>query len=1144
MQHNHNALILLLDASFSKLYTTCSSQPKDIYTFHPVDGLQSVTIKGYNGKPIIGCHSYSDDNTLVYFNHVNHTKFQLVFENIHVQNAMVHFNNTEVRIIHSIFVNSSLRALNDCKAMSLYLHRSKFVRERLCMDEEDCYRIVDSYIFCQNLDVDISNCLFQDAYMLLTAMYHFHINVESSIFTKELKAETGTCGINITLPYDDGRLLVQNCTFSNIVHYDPIYSGINIEAGALRVESWGPPEMSPINAVIEIVNCSFRHNERALSISHNFASINITDTVFQHNVAIHAAAAIRLAVSYTAPAYITNCSFLDNAAGQSRQKGITGRFEIENDQLRITSKLINGIISLVGKGGAVRIQKGNVLFHTCVFNNNTARMLGGAIFNDRGSTVNFTKTIFQNTPDHIHSVQGDIIYSSGFLNIISAEFIITAARDHISVLRHSGHHWSMNVLHMTFHCPLGHRLLMVNTTSHRIQNNGLMKSHKLDQLYYYCQTCGNNQYSLDQGSVNYTVTDDTTEYMTLMIDGNKPFQTHSVNFMYENITCRDCPYGGDCERAMTAVANFWGYTHGALVSFQHCPPDYCCHSTKCPTIDACAANRIGRLCGRCMEGYSEATFSPTCISNHLCSGNKWIYPFTVSMGLIYGFFLVFQKEIRDFIFVGGEGWKKYLLCCFVEPARRASHSLRRRSQQLRWRKSQNSKRSIDAKDTEKLNEEYEMKLVTANDAVTDNIQEIPENKREPGFIIILFYYFQDALLLHIDTVYTKTISKFQKRLKEILIGLFRFQFDIFTFFDDICMFPGLTPVTKTLFKTLFVPYVLLLFGAFYCFYRWCLTVSTSRSWFKKYGEKLSPKLSSGFILAMLFTYQKLATTTFTLLNCVPVGNETVLFIDGTQTCFQTWQYAVMAYAFGCILPFSVILMLGPVLLNNKYITLSEFFCGCLVPFPAVTVWLIRYCRNKTHDIKLTVSAQTVRDILQGPFKEPKSKKLFSQLCWAGVLIGRRLILFLCFTFINDVLLRLLCMLCVCFVMLMQHMYVRPYRTPSGNLAGAFSAAALMVVGAINLLRASFEAAEYVPQGPNRLLMLFCEEIENFLVLWLPMVGMSLILIVLVVKFILLFMELMIKRLVPRTNKTPRDENGESVALNSERAVLDTDKTAI
>jgi len=48
---------------------------------------------------------------------------------------------------------------------------------------------------------------------------------------------------------------------------------------------------------------------------------------------------------------------------------------------------------------------------------------------------------------------------------------------------------------------------------------------------------------------------------------------------------------------------------------------------------------------------------------------------------------------------------------------------------------------------------------------------------------------------------------------------------------------------------------------------------------------LDVKLASGFITTLLFMYQKIGTTTFVVLNCVPVDNVSALFIDGTVTCF-------------------------------------------------------------------------------------------------------------------------------------------------------------------------------------------------------------------------------------------------------------------
>jgi len=51
-------------------------------------------------------------------------------------------------------------------------------------------------------------------------------------------------------------------------------------------------------------------------------------------------------------------------------------------------------------------------------------------------------------------------------------------------------------------------------------------------------------------------------------------------------------------------------------------------------------------------------------------------------------------------------------------------------------------------------------------------------------------------------------------------------------------------------------------------------------------SRFSISLTTAFVLALLFTYQKLATTSFKLLNCVPIGERHVLFIDGTVDCYQ------------------------------------------------------------------------------------------------------------------------------------------------------------------------------------------------------------------------------------------------------------------
>ena len=222
----------------------------------------------------------------------------------------------------------------------------------------------------------------------------------------------------------------------------------------------------------------------------------------------------------------------------------------------------------------------------------------------------------------------------------------------------------------------------------------------------------------------------------------------------------------------------------------------------------------------------------------------------------------------------------------------------------------------------------------------------------------------------------------------------------------------------------------------------------------------------------------MGTTVFVLLNCVPVKDESVLFIDGTITCYQYWQYGVMAYAICCVTPFFLVLLVGPGLLARRRINLFEFFLACLFPLFALLIWMCRrlwrhqeeertrgnplpddVTRGKplldevTRGKPLPDDVTATLEVLQGPFRT-----FNSGICWSGVLIGRRLFLVLAYTFINDTLIRLLIMLLTCFIILLHHVHVQPYMDMRGNIAGTASAAALVTLGIINLVRAGFEAA--------------------------------------------------------------------------------------
>lgn len=252
------------------------------------------------------------------------------------------------------------------------------------------------------------------------------------------------------------------------------------------------------------------------------------------------------------------------------------------------------------------------------------------------------------------------------------------------------------------------------------------------------------------------------------------------------------------------------------------------------------------------------------------------------------------------------------------------------------------------------------------------------------------------------------------------MGLFKFRFELFQFMDKVCFFGQLRPSTKLMYKVMLVPYVLLQFALLYLIYTWWnhfrgnrrrgkqTTTPASSSSSTNHNATFSQttpaqpiktflsKMATGFILSLLFTYQKLATTSFSLLNCVPVGDDLVLYIEGTVVCYRSWQYLVIAYVCICIGPFCLVLLIGPGLLKDGLIPLKQFFCACLLPLPFLVYWLsVRFrlkgqrpVRARSRGEQLSAEAQAVINVLQGPFKCTESR-LLGPLCGAGVVIGRR-----------------------------------------------------------------------------------------------------------------------------------------------------------
>ncbi|KAK2146048.1 hypothetical protein LSH36_637g01071 [Paralvinella palmiformis] len=1097
-------------------------------------------------------------------------------ENVAIIDTVMSFSNCTVDMDRVAFYNSSVVSWAPCRHVHMVILNSDWYGSQICNLDDVCINNFLNNLTCDYTTLKLrADRFFQTNFIVdqphLTSG-EAQIYVADSLFTNAENETQFLGGLHLTFWSNNSRVVITNCTFRRLINPTRVQSVINIYDAAIWLKATVPLRrrlIVPTNPAIAMISdCTFFDNERGLTVVGIYKELYVVRSRFERNMAMHAGAGILILIDprdENNTLYVTNCTFVGNVAGSYRNeypiKEKEGAFELIGKEVLLNAKCCKGVVMMVGKGGAIRAQRGQVKFSHCVFENNRAKLLGGSIMVDIDGTIKIVHTSFSVDAHHEHALQGDIVYSDGKVTISHVTISIGRARNGLSVVRHSGNHWSLDVTNIFIECPVGYNLRATNSSAYGVHEHGLRRSFFLDQLSYFCESCPRNKYSLDHGFINYTMVFNNFSYFTLLINGSEPEPQYTGKYIHHEIECDDCPYGGHCVYGITSVANFWGYNRqNRSVKFQHCPKGYCCSTTQCPSINACVEHRYGRLCGRCMAGYSEALFSSTCVPNETC-GPSWLWPLGASIGLFYYLFLLFQTDMKNFLFS-----EPLTSRCSSSPCCRSKKRKKKRSPFMNGNVAA-AMRLAEGSDCKFLSNggggdqdekrpngaQLEQAAPPGDGGGSDARDPTKDDEfkaSDSGLLIVMFYYFQDALLLHVKTVYASSESRTQQLMKSILSGLFKLQLDLFELIEEVCAMPDMAAALKLVSKAFLVPYVILIFVTTYLIYKWTWLFSARRCGESSArtgadaendddadDEKKSfiTRLSSGFILALLFTYQKLGTTTFTLLNCVPVEDELVLFIDGTVSCYQYWQYAVMAYAVTCVVPFFIVLMVGPSLLYRGLVSLPEFFLACLCPMFFLTPWTVKRLRRRgrwrEHVRARAVGrigegTRAVIQVLQGPFKENRYG-----ICWAGVLIGRRLILVLLFTFVNDSLIRLLGMLLTSFAILLHHVHVQPYKDLRGNVAGTMSATALVTLASINLVRAGFEAAEYTPSGPNQFLMEVFSQIENTLLLWLPFCAMCMVTMLFLYRLIKALFRCMCAGAVQRPSGSRGSEGQEDDADN-------------
>ena len=324
------------------------------------------------------------------------------------------------------------------------------------------------------------------------------------------------------------------------------------------------------------------------------------------------------------------------------------------------------------------------------------------------------------------------------------------------------------------------------------------------------------------------------------------------------------------------------------------------------------------------------------------------------------------------------------------------------------------------------------------------------NNFDKGYIKVIFYFYQVANLLIVSN---SSQHIFRTKFIDPLVGLFNFQQE-FSSRGLICPFPGLTVVTKQLFSASHVLGTLIMTGVFYMLH-WGVHKCRGQ------GPSVGPYIG-GVLQTMLLGYTTLASVSFNLLRCVPVGSEKRLFYNGNIVCFQWWQYILIAFICTFFVPFVFTLLWGSFKLYKKHISMGTFLLACSFPLPYLLYWTFvavffraRNAGTVDEDSPINqVPKSSVERVLYDSFKKPGDGGKLS-LSWESVMIGRRLILIVLKAFVSDPMPRLLVMSFFCVLFLLHHALTQPFRDGIVNIVETVSLLSIVLLGMINVFFASF-----------------------------------------------------------------------------------------
>ena len=522
-----------------------------------------------------------------------------------------------------------------------------------------------------------------------------------------------------------------------------------------------------------------------------------------------------------------------------------------------------------------------------------------------------------------------------------------------------------------------------------------------------CESCPRGLYSSYGGSEHlYGV---YTKYPDDVFSSN--IAIAEVSSVKKSNKCNDCPPGATCNYKLLSRGNFYGFMNkNGKYKFITCPKNYCCsqEGANCTSYNTCNVNRNGRLCGSCTKGNYISYFSNECIETSKCTASTrlifWIFYFgsAVFLTLALCFLEDFLNVLKMvFLFIKRKMLKQFTKIYQKYP-----------------KHGKNSK--------------MESNEIQIDSGITQSNEKLIERNNRKQFsysaifnILVSFYQLQSLLQVPIDDKnqwsFTSHVSNF-------------FNLDIMVQrVDKYCPSKSKSAIYRDVLKKFFLPLSMVLTILIKMYIRkFCIFLKAHfpknmliKAKFFQTPLSLTERLYVGYYVVIAFSYEKLASIAFQLINCVEIEGSRVLYFAGDVECYKYWQKLDICFLVIWVIPFPAAVIAGYYLLRKNKISVW-IFMAC-VTFPPLIIVIFIAVKYSNFNVNIKSKGKhegSINESLENIFEEPYRKNYF---WWEAWTLYERLIVAGIATFLIDPVIRLCSLTPVLMVFLWFHNWAKPYK---------------------------------------------------------------------------------------------------------------------